>query len=123
MPSSLQAQITRRAISPRFAIRILLNMYQTSVERTLLSAFLTLILKMQEIKNNTHVKGGGQECPPHTINFAAGSQTIPARTRSADRSPPTSSQSHLPRQPRSRSSASWLRQYKAPAPLQPRRPA
>src|ERR1039458_7355300 len=26
MPNSLQAQITRRAISPRFAIRILLNM-------------------------------------------------------------------------------------------------
>src|SRR6516162_9890563 len=26
MPSSLQAQITRRAISPRFAIRIFLNM-------------------------------------------------------------------------------------------------
>src|ERR1700690_308476 len=28
MPSSLQAQMTRRAISPRFAIRILLNMDQ-----------------------------------------------------------------------------------------------
>src|ERR1039458_1574593 len=28
MPSSLQAQMTRRAISPRFAMRILLNMNQ-----------------------------------------------------------------------------------------------
>src|SRR5437762_4410610 len=124
IPSSLQAQITRSAISPRFAIRIFLNIPCLDVIRSDFQIVkdLRALFPPEDFEQLRKSIARGL-LSTKIVMIAAGRQTIPVRIRSAVHSRPAFSQFLRRRQIQSRSLASWLRQYTIPAQFRPRLPA
>src|SRR2546423_8978007 len=123
IPNSLQAQITRSAISPRFAIRIFLNIPCLDVIHSdfQIAKDLRALFPLEDFRAVTKVNR--VRLVFEIIMIAAERRTIPARIQWAVHSPPAFSQFLRRRQIRSHSSASWLPQCTIPARSRPYPPA
>src|SRR5256886_3720195 len=124
IPSSLQAQITRSAISPRFAIRIFLNIPCLDVIHSdfQIAKDLRALFPLEDFEQSRKSIARGLSLT-EIVMIAAERRTIPARIQWAAHSPPAFSQFLRRRQIRSHSSASWLPQCTIPARFRPYPPA
>src|ERR1700722_10434235 len=133
MPSSLHAQITRSAISPRFAMRIFLNMNLLSALSRQLSASARQVLAktlnwnpfpLNEMAENWSAewrRSGATERSTDLI-FSPERRTTADHIQSVDRYFPFFSRFRRPHPTQSRSATSSPRRCKALAPLLPYHP-
>src|ERR1017187_378852 len=125
IPSSLHAQMPHSAISPRFAIRIFLNMNQLSA----LSRQLSLRLFFVDVLGWKHFLSEEKSpcdrttrrAPAETRGFtsSAGWRTTPAHIQWAGRCCPSSLRFRRPHPTRSHSAVSSPQRCTVPAPLPP----